>query len=420
MHFPKVFPPNGFKDGITTVQHQQLERVDSHVAKAVNGDDGGLWVPAQLAQDTSAWVFSKASVGVQNTLQVDADSGKNATYFVDTTDNTQHNFFRRIPNLITGVTYVFSTFAKKFPVRYIWFGQDGPNYVYFDLQGGVVGTLGGSGTGAITSVGNGWYYCTATLPGFTTDRAFLGISTNNGSATYAGAGTGVLLYKTFVDLETDSRKKRPVVIGGAGIQPTLAPLKNPLFGEPGGVRSVTRIIGALPATLKSGGALPTSGDQIEGQASGAAAGLMADRQLFLNDLPDGATVVSVTAYIKVSSTLRSPLPATLPTFSVLRTSVSSGAEQELRAAGRVTFVVGGQGIPDNYIVPPAGPNVYPTTGGLGAIQQWTYTADQMNPVDRTTYFYSIRIYDETGGTATPGNTYSGFKITYVIPDHRVA
>lgn len=417
MHLRKVWP-RGIANAGNSVEASDLYRLDDHVRHTVNGDDGGLWVPATSAQNTSGWNFNKTAIVNQITPPVDADSGTSAVYLVDTTDNSQHTIFQRLASFVAGATYVFSTFAKKSPVRYLWIGQDGPNFVYFDLQGGVVGATGGTATGAITSVGNGWYYCTATLPAFATNRVFVGMSTINGNATYAGAGNGVLLYKTLVDLESDPTRRRAVVIGGAGLTPTLTPTKNPLFAEPGGLRTYVREISALPATLKSGGALPTSGSFIEGQASGASNGLAADRQLFLLDLPDGATVVSVTAFLRVVGILRSPLPTTLPGISVLRTNIATGAEQELRAAGRSNFPA--PTVPDAYISPPAGPTVSPVTGGLNAVQQWSYVADQMNPVDRTTYFYSVRLYDESGGTATPGNTFLGYYLTYVTPDLRPA
>jgi hypothetical protein len=66
-------------------------------------------------------------------------------------------------SLVNGSTYTFTVYAKYTNSQWLTIGQNVANdttrRVSFDIQNGVVGTQGGIATGAIVSVGNGWYRC---------------------------------------------------------------------------------------------------------------------------------------------------------------------------------------------------------------------------------------------------------------------
>jgi hypothetical protein len=69
---------------------------------------------------------------------------------------------------INGVTYTHSIYAKKGTNNFIQLAGTGGIYTAgnvfanFDLNNGVVGSVGAGSTATITNVGNGWYRCTMT------------------------------------------------------------------------------------------------------------------------------------------------------------------------------------------------------------------------------------------------------------------
>jgi hypothetical protein len=67
----------------------------------------------------------------------------------------------------SGVAYTQSVFAKKGTNNFIQILgttaiYDANSWANFDLENGVVGTVGISATATITDFGNGWYRCTMT------------------------------------------------------------------------------------------------------------------------------------------------------------------------------------------------------------------------------------------------------------------
>lgn len=69
--------------------------------------------------------------------------------------------------LTAGTVYTFSVYAKYSTSQWIVIGQRlmGPenNYAFFDVQNGVLGTVGSGAKAAIVPVGNGWYRCMVVL-----------------------------------------------------------------------------------------------------------------------------------------------------------------------------------------------------------------------------------------------------------------
>ena len=91
-------------------------------------------------------------------------------------------------------THTCSVFAKAGTcswIRLMILGTSNNN-AWFDLTNGVVGTVEGTNTAAITSVGNGWYRCSVTSSG-TGTAAFVRLASGNGITT-AVNGTTLLLW----------------------------------------------------------------------------------------------------------------------------------------------------------------------------------------------------------------------------------
>lgn len=79
-------------------------------------------------------------------------------------------------SVTNGLTYTISVYVKDNTRRYyqLWFGGTGfgiTQYANYDLQSGVLGTVGAAATATITSVGNGWYRLTCTATATSTQAA---------------------------------------------------------------------------------------------------------------------------------------------------------------------------------------------------------------------------------------------------------
>jgi hypothetical protein len=121
---------------------------------------------------------------------------------------------------------------------------------------------------------------------------------------------------------------------------------------------------------------------------------------FRVNFPHGATLLSVTAYIKVD-TGHAGVPAVLPGLNVSRRGMTVGAalgsEDDLRAAGGAFFPT------------PASAAAWEASGNL---QSWTFTVDQNGTIDRDSYIYWITLSDESGANALSGNAFLGFSFNW--------
>jgi hypothetical protein len=83
------------------------------------------------------------------------------------------HFLAQVVSATSGVAYTQSVFAKKGTNNFIQIVgttaiYDANSWANFDLENGVVGTVGSSATATITDFGNGWYRCTMTATAITT------------------------------------------------------------------------------------------------------------------------------------------------------------------------------------------------------------------------------------------------------------
>jgi hypothetical protein len=123
-----------------------------------------------------SWVKSGMSITANNTTSPDGTTnGSLAT----ASGGSSVRLLLQNFSATTGFSYTFSIYAKKNTNDFIQFaGASGvfPSTAYanFDLNNGVLGTVGSGATATITSVGNGWYRCTMTATATSTATTSFG------------------------------------------------------------------------------------------------------------------------------------------------------------------------------------------------------------------------------------------------------
>jgi hypothetical protein len=125
------------------------------------------WNLVQFSEDFSdvAWIRVFTSVSANTS------TAPNGTLTADTLSANgtfNSHLLAQTGNAINGVTYTHSVYAKKGTNNFIQLAGTGNVYTAlnvfanFDLNNGVVGSVGAGSTATITNVGNGWYRCTMT------------------------------------------------------------------------------------------------------------------------------------------------------------------------------------------------------------------------------------------------------------------
>ena len=126
------------------------------------------------AFDDIAWTKSSSSI-VANSL-ISPSGVQNADTFIGNGISAIHFLTNATSiNFTSGLNYSFSVYAKKGTNNFIQLtvaGSIGGMYANFDLNNGVVGSLGtlsgSTPTSSIQNVGNGWYRCTMVFNATTT------------------------------------------------------------------------------------------------------------------------------------------------------------------------------------------------------------------------------------------------------------
>jgi hypothetical protein len=150
--------------------------------------------PYSEAIDNAAWGKFGTTV---NANQTTAPNGTNtADKLNDTISATSSDYIINLQNplsYIGGTPYTVSFYAKNIDRRYIYVSFV-PNAfgvfkrAFFDLQDGVISSYDAGVSATITSVGNGWYRCSATCTATTTTTTiygiYIGLSANGISHTY--------------------------------------------------------------------------------------------------------------------------------------------------------------------------------------------------------------------------------------------
>jgi hypothetical protein len=143
--------------------------------------------------DNASWSKTAASI-TANALAA-PDGSVTADKLVEDNTNAAHLVGSNAPSVTNGVAYTISVYAKAgersvlqivpsaagFPVA----------FANFDLSTGVMGSLSGVTSYAITSAGNGWYRCSVTLSATTTTTSgFVLVVQNSTTAARVGSYTG--------------------------------------------------------------------------------------------------------------------------------------------------------------------------------------------------------------------------------------
>jgi hypothetical protein len=172
--------PNGYKEdklyaAIPTNGNGDMTFTRATTATRVN--EAGLveLVPYNLllrSQEFDNASFQKNSSSISANTTTAPDGTLTAdTWTGDGTFST--HFLAQIVSATSGVAYTQSVFAKKGTNDFIQIVgttaiYDANSWANFDLENGVVGTVGSSATATITDFGNGWYRCTMTATAITT------------------------------------------------------------------------------------------------------------------------------------------------------------------------------------------------------------------------------------------------------------
>jgi hypothetical protein len=121
--------------------------------------------------DNATWVKDNSSVTANSTI---SPSGiQNADTYTGSGGITISRFVYQLQSVVSGTQYTISIYAKKNTNNFIQllggttsFGVNA--FANFDLNNGVVGTIGSAATARIENVGNGWYRCSITAPAIAT------------------------------------------------------------------------------------------------------------------------------------------------------------------------------------------------------------------------------------------------------------
>jgi hypothetical protein len=143
--------------------------------------------------ETASWTKVRSTVTANTSVAPDGTT--TADKLAEAAAAASWPVLQSVFTVTAGVTYAFSVYAKAAEVNFLvldTFG--GAASTWFDLAGGVVGTVNGAHTASITNVGNGWYRCAvvyaAQATGIPSIRA---VSANNSTASI-GEGNGIIIW----------------------------------------------------------------------------------------------------------------------------------------------------------------------------------------------------------------------------------
>ena len=170
---------------------------------------GGATCPSLLLEPSRTNLFTqseyfnssdwtKNNVTATNNSAISPDGLQNATLINDgTASNTQHWFYQSV-TLSSGTTYTISFYAKYVDRKNMCINiYDGAtsNFVYYDIQNGVVLNADGNAVRDIVDVGSGWYRITYTRTIVGSGANFrIAMANNAPNISYTGENKEALIY----------------------------------------------------------------------------------------------------------------------------------------------------------------------------------------------------------------------------------
>jgi len=146
---------------------------------------------------TTTWSVTRASISSNTIVAPDGTLTGDRLYESTAASNT--HYVAQTASLTSGTTYTFSVYLKageRTQVRLRTTGTASTSDIYFNLSTGVI-TSSSTGSGTITSVGNGWYRCTATGSSDLTgsNNTLIMLLDGAGSSSYTGDGySGIYIW----------------------------------------------------------------------------------------------------------------------------------------------------------------------------------------------------------------------------------
>lgn len=167
-----------------------------------------VWAPANMCHPSvpnNNWVNTNTSS--QYNIETAPDGSSTAGKFQDNSTSGIH-YFRNVGDItvVVGQSYTSSFYAKAGTAKIIQiifstanFSTD--SYANFDLENGILGSVGSAATAAIESEGNGWYRCSvtgvATVAGTNISPGYVfvnNIATSARLPSYVGSGQYIYVW----------------------------------------------------------------------------------------------------------------------------------------------------------------------------------------------------------------------------------
>jgi hypothetical protein len=131
--------------------------------------------------DNAAWVKTRVTVTANATVAPDGTT--TAEKLIATVDNNTH-FINQVNSYTSGLTYIFSTFAKKDEWNFVRLGFPSDRFpgsgrsACFNLDAGTVGETQSGVTASIQNIGNGWYRCVISADATSSGASTTGVALN--------------------------------------------------------------------------------------------------------------------------------------------------------------------------------------------------------------------------------------------------
>jgi hypothetical protein len=156
-------------------------------------EDAGTNLLLRSEEFSTTWTATSLTFDTNSAVAPDGKT--TADKLIETIDSGVHQIAQG--TVTTGVTYVFSVYAKaaeRDRLRLSGFGVEGQGFLTdYDLSAGTV-TSAPPGS-SITPVGNGWYRCSLVVTATGTAGPIIRLGNENGAFSYTGDGTsGIYLW----------------------------------------------------------------------------------------------------------------------------------------------------------------------------------------------------------------------------------